>query len=48
MNISRYIVRRTAYGFTTYDLNTKVNVGREARSRKAVQARTDKLNKITD
>lgn len=48
MNISRYIVRRTAYGFATYDLDAKVNVGREARSKKAVQARADKLNKITD
>jgi len=42
--IARYIVCRTSYGFVTYDLDNKVNVGREIRSRKAVQARTDKLN----
>jgi hypothetical protein len=44
MNVSRYIVRRTAYGFVTYDLDAKVNVGRKLRSRKPVQFRTDKLN----
>ena len=42
--VSRYIVRRTAYGFVTYDLDAEINIGRELRTRKIVQSRTDKLN----
>lgn len=44
MNVSRYVTRRTAYGFVTYDLDAGVNVGREVKSRKSAQSRTDELN----
>jgi hypothetical protein len=44
MNIPRYIVRRTSYGYVAYDLDAKCNVGIAIRSKASVARKVASLN----